>query len=74
MTPLKASRASESSFGWDPKEKQAEMFHIEGRYIILFQDIITSDGTIRPSVCAFASFRFDVEPTIDNVDENIIYL
>jgi len=55
-----------SSFGWDPSDKKKELFHPDSRYIL-----------IRPAsgaLVAFASFRFDVEPDVDDVDEDIVYL
>ena len=56
-----------SSFGWNPKEKMKEIFHKDGRLIL-----VASKG--HGDLLAFASFRFDVEPNCEGVNEDVLYL
>jgi N-alpha-acetyltransferase 40 len=59
-------RSSESSMGWDPSEKQGELFHPDSRFIVLSYasedpscDSQEPDNAQR--IIGFSMFRFDYE-------------
>lgn len=62
-------RASKSSMGWHPSDKQIELFHSEARFIILSCTAEESDGDgalpdgaeIAETIVGFSMFRFDYE-------------
>ncbi|KZT40092.1 hypothetical protein SISSUDRAFT_983765, partial [Sistotremastrum suecicum HHB10207 ss-3] len=54
-----------SSFGWNVQEKEEEVFHPDGRLMVLFLD--SHEPENRAHVAGFCSFRFEQD------DGDIIY-
>lgn len=57
------ARLKESSFGWNVQEKREEVFHPDGRLMVLFLDSHGSENGAR--VAGFCSFRFEEEALED---------
>ncbi|KAF8343167.1 uncharacterized protein EI90DRAFT_2965060 [Cantharellus anzutake] len=47
--------SSASSFGWNPEEKKAEMFHRAARHLIV------RSATSNTTLCGFSTLRFETE-------------
>ncbi|KAH7104575.1 acyl-CoA N-acyltransferase [Auriculariales sp. MPI-PUGE-AT-0066] len=69
----------DSSFGWNPKEKKAELFHDDARYIIATRLTESSESapTTRSgkagALAGYVGFRFDTEETISGDLEPVMY-
>jgi len=57
-----------SSFGWDPEVKYEEIFHEEARFIVW-----SDKSQSKPTVSAFACFRFEGDPDLQGKIRNVIY-
>ncbi|KAI0030652.1 acyl-CoA N-acyltransferase, partial [Vararia minispora EC-137] len=53
----------QSSMGWDPETKKAQLFHTDSRFILLRrpEPTASADGTESLTLASFAMFRFDTE-------------
>jgi len=62
--------SSSSSFGWNPKEKKAEIFHKNARHLV----VCSSDDS--SELCAFLTFRFETEPNVEELDkeDDVLYI
>jgi len=62
--------SSASSFGWNPKEKKAEMFHKTARHLVVYPIADTS------ALCGFLTFRFETEPNYKELekDDDVLYI
>ena len=61
---LSVDRSSESSMGWDPLEKQNELFHEDARFILLSSargSDVSESAEVTDRIIGFSMFRFDYE-------------